>query len=34
VHAAQGYHLARPSPIDGFRRALREERSGSANSAG
>jgi EAL domain-containing protein (putative c-di-GMP-specific phosphodiesterase class I) len=30
VHAAQGYHLARPSPIDGFRRVLREERAGSA----
>jgi EAL domain-containing protein (putative c-di-GMP-specific phosphodiesterase class I) len=32
VHAAQGYHLARPSPIDGFRRILREERAGSAGT--
>jgi EAL domain-containing protein (putative c-di-GMP-specific phosphodiesterase class I) len=30
VHAAQGYHLARPSPIDGYRRLLREKRAGSA----
>ena len=26
VHAAQGYHLARPMPMDGFRKMVRNER--------
>jgi EAL domain-containing protein (putative c-di-GMP-specific phosphodiesterase class I) len=26
VHAAQGYHLARPMPMEGFRKLVRNER--------